>query len=218
MTGLEEEDAEKSSPRSPTRQQPQSTNSLKTLNLSGNNLKSIPEFLACFCPKLTKLDLSKNHLSDLKALECFPGTLKHLNLANNKLTIMFKPADITALHCFASQEQSTEAPPQQSVSVVRHSRSRSKSVARNQQRSLSIIRASKENENTNLCVHKLHCRFEQLKSLNLAHNQLKNFDLFIPFEARHEDSSSRNWKDSNEQVSIVTLRLCVYACVQLKLG
>jgi hypothetical protein len=75
-------------------------------------------------------------------------------------------------------------------------------VARNQQRSLSIIRASKEHE-TELCSHKVHCRLEQLKNLNFSHNQLTSLDLFIPFDARDEQTvlpaNSQNWKD--QQVS-----------------
>lgn len=84
--------------------------------------------------------------------------------------------------------------------------SRSKSVARNQQRSLSIIRASKENENTELCSHKLHCRLEQLKTLNLSHNQLASIEIFISFEAREESTqqtNQQNWKD--QQVNFFVL-------------
>ncbi|CAD5207709.1 unnamed protein product [Bursaphelenchus okinawaensis] len=180
--------------------QSNSTNSLKNLNLAGNKLRSVPECLACFCPRLTKLDLSRNDLSTLKSVECFPATLKNLNLAYNKLAIMFRRAEGADLNCFVQMILPEETvQPVQSVSVSRHSRSRSKSVARNQQRSLSIIRANKETENTNLCSHKTHCRLENLKTLNLSHNKLSALDLFIPFEARNEGLDTVNWRDSNDQ-------------------
>ncbi|KAI6181608.1 Non-specific serine/threonine protein kinase [Aphelenchoides besseyi] len=84
-----------------------------------------------------------------------------------------------------------------SIKILNLSGSRSKSVARNQQRSLSIIRASKEIENHDLCAHKMHCRLENLKTLNLSQNQLQTLDLFIPFETRHVDSmpDAANWKE-----------------------
>uniref|UniRef100_A0A1I7S218 Non-specific serine/threonine protein kinase n=1 Tax=Bursaphelenchus xylophilus TaxID=6326 RepID=A0A1I7S218_BURXY len=177
-----------------------STNALRSLNLSGNKLRSVPECLACFCPRLTKLDLSRNDLSSLKAVECFPATLKTLNLANNRLAIMFRRAEGQDLSCFVEMIAPNErVAAVQTVSVNRHSRSRSKSVARNQQRSLSIIRANKETENTNLCSHKAHCRLENLKSLNLSNNKLAEFDLFIPFEARTQGLDISNWRDSNDQ-------------------
>ncbi|KAI6219497.1 Protein kinase domain containing protein [Aphelenchoides fujianensis] len=176
------------------------TNSIKVLNLSGNKLRSVPDCLACYCPRLVKLDLSQNELNSLRSVECLPPTLKHLNLQNNRLTAMFRRPDTLALHCYAPSPADAGTATGRAAagtSVNRHSRSRSKSVARNQQRSLSIIRASKEIENHDLCAHKTHCRLENLKTLNLAHNQLPALDLFIPFETRHIDESlnAGNWKD-----------------------
>ncbi|KAI6202441.1 Protein kinase domain containing protein [Aphelenchoides besseyi] len=167
------------------------SNSIKILNLSGNKLRTLPDCLACYCPRLIKLDLSNNEISSLRSVECLPPTLKHLNLMQNRLSAMFRRPDTLALHCYAPSSESG------SSNAGAAARSRSKSVARNQQRSLSIIRASKEIENHDLCAHKMHCRLENLKTLNLSQNQLQTLDLFIPFETRHVDSmpDAANWKE-----------------------
>lgn len=84
----------------------------------------MPDCLACYCPRLIKLDLSQNELNSLRSVECLPPTLKHLNLQNNRLQAMFRRPDTLALHCYApSPADSTAASGRAAAgtSVNRHS-------------------------------------------------------------------------------------------------
>lgn len=58
---------------------------LNILNLSHNKIKSIPLNLPCLCPKLTRLDLSHNEISDLSLPRAVPAGLKQLNVSHNEI-------------------------------------------------------------------------------------------------------------------------------------
>lgn len=157
-----------------------------------------------------------NEIFQIGPIEFLPGSLRHLNLANNRISKCFVRPDSRYLLCEApiADEQSGV---NNSYSVNRHSSirirffligknnflgSRSKSVARNQ-RSLSVIKANEENDHlaVELCPHRTHVRFEALKTINLSHNQLTNLDIFVPFDLRN-DLNKMNFKELNHQVQI----------------
>uniref|UniRef100_A0A915CSY4 Non-specific serine/threonine protein kinase n=1 Tax=Ditylenchus dipsaci TaxID=166011 RepID=A0A915CSY4_9BILA len=196
------------------------SSALRILNLSGNKLKIVPNCLACCAPRLTRLDLSMNEISSIGPVECLPGSLRHLNMANNQLSRCF-----TRHAMDHSMMRSCQAPVplnpttitqhgkpgpaviSDSYSVNRHSRSRSKSVARNQ-RSLSVIRAAEDRSSGALigelepCVHRSHCRLEALKSLNLSHNRLQTVDMMVAFGGGGNAGSLEhfNWKENGQQM------------------
>ncbi|XP_019849257.1 PREDICTED: leucine-rich repeat serine/threonine-protein kinase 1-like [Amphimedon queenslandica] len=58
---------------------------LNNLNLSHNEIKVIPSNLPCLCPKLTRLDLSHNGISDLALPRAVPSNLKQLNVSHNDI-------------------------------------------------------------------------------------------------------------------------------------
>ena len=58
---------------------------LNILNLSHNKIKSIPLNLPCLCPKLTRLDLSHNEISDLSLPRAVPAGVKQLNVSHNEI-------------------------------------------------------------------------------------------------------------------------------------
>uniref|UniRef100_A0AC35F4B2 Non-specific serine/threonine protein kinase n=1 Tax=Panagrolaimus sp. PS1159 TaxID=55785 RepID=A0AC35F4B2_9BILA len=181
------------------------SNSLRTLNLSSNKLKVMPTCLACCCPKLTRLDLSMNEITSLGPLECLPSSLRHLNLCHNRLIKVFTRADSADLLCQAPTIQTPDSRQRPSMGGNRHSRSRSRSVARNQ-RSLSVVRTS-DGERialSEVCPHKSHCRFEALKTLNLSYNEILQFDLFVPFGFTNDfnsiDQFNVNLKQNSQQM------------------
>ena len=53
--------------------------------MSHNKIKSIPLNLPCLCPKLTRLDLSHNEISDLSLPRAVPAGLKQLNVSHNEI-------------------------------------------------------------------------------------------------------------------------------------
>ena len=61
---------------------------LSSLNLSHNLIKAIPMNFPCLCPKLTKLDLSDNEISELALPRAVPPGLRKLDIANNSLIIL----------------------------------------------------------------------------------------------------------------------------------
>ncbi len=59
---------------------------LAIFNLSFNQIRDIPENFPCLCPKLTRLDLSHNFISQVAFPRSFQSTLKHINLSHNPMT------------------------------------------------------------------------------------------------------------------------------------
>lgn len=61
---------------------------LNNLNLSHNEIKQIPPNFPCLCPKLIRLDLSHNDISDLAIPRAVPANLKQLNVSHNEILIL----------------------------------------------------------------------------------------------------------------------------------
>uniref|UniRef100_A0A914H1N2 Non-specific serine/threonine protein kinase n=1 Tax=Globodera rostochiensis TaxID=31243 RepID=A0A914H1N2_GLORO len=172
-------------------------NQLQLLNLAQNKFARMPTCLACCCPRLAKLDLSSNLLTSLGPVGCLPSALRHFDVSKNQLVRLFggeNPAQLRQKlrYCEALPEFVVDAQSDgdgtASGNMPRHSRSRSKSVARSQ-RSLSVVRKSGDEQlqnehelllNSYCCVHKSHCRLEALKTLNLADNSLEFLEVLLP--------------------------------------
>lgn len=58
---------------------------LKELNLSDNQLEEIPHGLPCLVPRLEKLSLAGNHLTQMGHPEMYPSSLKSLDLSQNEI-------------------------------------------------------------------------------------------------------------------------------------
>jgi len=63
--------------------------SLTTLNLSNNNLTSIPLGLSCLAPTLKKLNLSNNSIKHMGLAHLYPLSLTYLNLSKNEIEDQF---------------------------------------------------------------------------------------------------------------------------------
>lgn len=62
---------------------PRGRSILASLNVSHNQLYSVPACLPCCAPALTRLNLANNRLTSMGAVCAYPPRLKHLDLANN---------------------------------------------------------------------------------------------------------------------------------------
>ena len=61
---------------------------LNNLNLSHNELKQIPSNFPCLCPKLTRLDLSHNAISELALPRALPANIKQLVISHNDILVL----------------------------------------------------------------------------------------------------------------------------------
>ncbi|CAI4223185.1 unnamed protein product [Auanema sp. JU1783] len=157
-----------------------SSNTLTTLNLSGNKFQAFPLCLACTCPRLTTLNISDNQLAVLPPVSCIPPHIRNLDISNNQLKESFQQASTLYNVCHA-------VPPSQNSgggfvrrnSPQRHHRSRSKSAVRSQ-RSLSVSRNQQPDGCLeDACVHKRHDSLARLKVLNLNNNKLSSFSVVL---------------------------------------
>ena len=125
---------------------------LEHLDLSHNQLTSVPQGLSCLAPKLQKLNLSHNHIRNLRVLCDYPPDLELLDASSNELcaTIM-EPA----VHIY--------------VSCARKAL-------------LGMISSSMLTESVappyKSCSHRLHKNLRKLSTVRLSHNQLVDVQLF----------------------------------------
>jgi len=61
---------------------------LKELDLSHNEFDEVPSFLPCVAPCLERLNLSHNQLTRFGAVECYPASLRLLDLSFNQISVM----------------------------------------------------------------------------------------------------------------------------------
>ncbi|CAB4057710.1 unnamed protein product [Lepeophtheirus salmonis] len=59
--------------------------SMQVLNLAHNSFSVIPKCISCFCPSLSRLNLSYNALTNFGAICCYPSSLKYLDLSHNQI-------------------------------------------------------------------------------------------------------------------------------------
>ncbi len=59
---------------------------LAILNLAHNAITEIPDNFPCLCPKLVRLDLSHNRLTNVSMPCCFSSELKQINLSYNNIS------------------------------------------------------------------------------------------------------------------------------------
>ena len=150
---------------------------LQTLNLSHNSFREIPLGLPCLAPHLTRLHLSYNSLTTIGPLSRYPSSLKHLDLSHNQISSW--PTDLeTDGNCYANQESTSNS----SLCSTPEPRK----VGRNPVRQTSRT----------LCPHRRHTKMENLRTLILADNLLRDICLHVSqpdnFSNISEDSTDVN--------------------------
>ena len=86
---------------------------LNVLDLSGNQLSSIPRGLACLAPLLETLKLSRNRITSLGSVCDYPALLRTLDVSDNGLTRGFDPPPVNIANkvsCVQSQLATKEHP------------------------------------------------------------------------------------------------------------
>lgn len=69
---------------------------LCSVNLTNNKIETCGDFNGAVCKSVTKLDLTKNRLENLKGLSCMPALLE-LNLSENRITSLKGLCDFPCL-------------------------------------------------------------------------------------------------------------------------
>lgn len=128
---------------------------LESLDLSYNELTSIPLGLCCLAPKLLKLTLHHNNLSSLGSITDFPSDLELLDACNNRLTTVIscaRPREaLRSLTCAQKLLQLTNSISHESMTPTR-------------------------------CSHRNHRVLRKLSYLKLAYNELVDVQLFRTVE------------------------------------
>ena len=124
---------------------------LEHLDLSYNQLTSIPQGLSCLAPKLQKLNLSRNLIRNLGVLGDYPPDLELLDASSNELcAAIMEPA----MHIFVSCARKALLGMSSSMLIE------------------SVAPPNKS------CSHRLHKNLRKLSTVRLSHNQLVDVQLF----------------------------------------
>lgn len=143
------------------------------LNLSHNSFAHLPPVLACVATELSRLNLSYNRINSLGDIGLYPAKLKNIDLSNNQIDSWFTVATLESdlKQCYAESSRRDST-----VSKFLHNHSWSQ------------------------CVHKIHQRLENLKSINLSYNMLRDIKIALN-PLLNMSNHSRNSSSSKGDVS-----------------
>ena len=164
------------------------TSPLEHLDLSHNQLTSVPQGLSCLASKLQKLNLSNNHIRSLGHLNDYPPYLELIDASHNELSEAIKEPVIYNYASCARRKL-----PNVSSSVL----------VKNTASPLASYK---------LCSHRLHKNLLKLSTVQLNHNRLVDVQLFrkvsrnrsgdlMPSikESKHKGHSSNSSRSADSQ-------------------
>jgi Leucine-rich repeat (LRR) protein len=171
---------------------------LVSLNLSHNGFQRIPPTLSCLAINLTRLNLSYNCLQSLGCIKSYPVNLKHVDLSQNQISEWFKVdfdchLEPTTCYCDLNQSSSPKS-------------------------SALSLKTIKSNMG---CVHKQHNRLDNLRTLILANNKLKQIvinseekDNCEEFETLDPNNALNKGLLFFFELNIELKLICIYSKVQ----
>ncbi|CAH1229976.1 ANK3 [Branchiostoma lanceolatum] len=157
-----------------------STSSLDFLNLAWNKLTAVPTGLPCLAPRLSKLDLSHNNISDMSPPNAYPKGLTKLLLPYNKI-------EDSKRYSRQDSESSCYSP---YASSLRNSVSGASIADIKISRSESVLSQISFLSLLSLCHHRRHSILPSLKILDLSDNQIESLDLVYSLEESRPSSLS----------------------------
>ena len=162
LDDLESEDQEEGSESFP----------LEALDLSHNQLTSVPSGLSCLAPKLQKLNVSHNHIRSLGQLNDYPPDMELLDASHNELTAAItEPMTHGLLPCSRRLFFGTG-----SSSLLESTTSASPSYK--------------------LCSHRVHKNLRKLSTLRLGHNSLVAVELFRTVSRNRSGDLTASFEES----------------------
>ena len=155
---------------------------LMTLNLSHNSFREVPACLSCLAPHLARLHLSYNQLASVGPLARFPASMKHLDLAHNQIASW--PVDPeTDVQCYGAEE-------------VLAKLSQGSACGTPEPRKLGRVSAMRQSSRS-LCHHRRHGRLDNLRTLILADNLLRDISLHVSLPDNASSVSEDDAVESN---------------------
>merc|ERR1719232_243326 len=155
---------------------------LQLLNLSHNSFKEIPPCLPCLAPHLGRLTLSYNNLTTIGPLSRYPTSLKQLDLSHNQITSWPSEKD-GDFFCYSRNKDE-----------LSNSNTNPSQCSTPEPRKVSRSAATRQNSRL-FCSHRRHIKLEQLRSLILSNNLLRDICIHV----NYSDSSSSISEDTPDQ-------------------
>ena len=163
---------------------------LEVLDLSNNQLSTLPGGLSCLAPKLTKLNVSKNRIKSLGSINDYPLDLEFLDASYNDLHATIAPAASildTRSHRPCARKQLSQnlvsgGRGDFSVSMVESSMIAGTPGTPGTPPYLgSTTGTPLHHQHTKLCSHRTHKNLRKLSTLKMNHNHLIDLQLFRSF-------------------------------------
>lgn len=196
---------------------------LETLDLSHNRLQRVPSGLPCLAPKLTKLTLSYNQITEFGPITKYPAGLMDLELSHNKIKHiasrgrraslrMFKLLRSTSYHdsgnlevCFSPAAQAQlSASRKMSVGQIQSPREFPRESASFSFSGQHHQPGSSQSGPAQPCKHRRHRVLANLRTLDLSNNKLMELEVIIRSRlSSNSDEDSDLSDDSSTQEIMV---------------
>ncbi len=174
---------------------------LEVLDLSSNKLTSVPTDLCCLTPKLTKLNLAKNHIKSLVSINDYPLDLEFFDASHNDLNAAICPAASLAdlrYHQACGRKQFLLSPCHSGTASgggggggagLAESFGTGATAAVN-------MPTTPPSYLSKLCSHRTHKNLRKLSTLKMSHNHLIDVQLF---RSVNKNTRSRDLSASMEE-------------------
>ena len=162
---------------------------LQYLNISHNSFREVPACLPCLAPHLGRLIMSYNSLTSVGPLSRYPSSLKQLDLSHNQISSWPSEKDSDCV-CY---------------NVVKEDKiSMSPACSTPEPRKIGRSLAARQNSRI-FCSHRRHVKLEQLRSLILANNNLR--EIWIHINVSDSSSSTISEETIDQDPSQIKSKL-----------
>ena len=204
-------------------------NSIETLDLSHNRLNHVPAGLPCLAPKLTKLVLSHNKISDFGPMNKYPVGLMDLELSCNRIRDMSNPVNHVSVRnkstVFRLLRSSSTYDSSVNITDVCYSPTFQYSIAQRsaqpttQRLSRDLSGSSPTSPSHNMvqfCKHRRHRVLATLRTLDLSSNQITQLDVIartvlgtgVSFEEEEPRTPGNNREEESKVCTISQAIIC----------
>ncbi len=203
--------------------------SLETLDLSHNLLQKVPSGLPCLAPKLTKLTLSYNQITEFGPITKYPAGLMDLEMSHNKIKHIAPPQRRMSLRGKAGMFKLLRSSSYQDTSNLEVCFSPASQLQQARKMSLAALQSQSPRDFTReaasfsfsgnstshlpsqsgpsmACKHRRHRVLANLRTLDLSNNKLMELEVIIRSTVvTNSDEDSDLSDDNSTQEMVVSL-------------